>query len=163
MTRIIPAAVAAFLVLAPVTAAAKTIVILRGMFGEVVAPMLDYEAALKKQGHTVIMGSHRFPPNVKADVVIGHSRGADMALLYPGARIITLDATFLNAGCPKGRQCDDYVAPINKLPMIFCCGGYAVRGAKTYPQPGTFSFLIFAPGHVGLPSRVRDQVVRSIK
>lgn len=142
---------------------AKTVVILRGLFGETVAPMLDYEAELKKRGHKVVMGSHRAPPQVRADYVIGHSRGADMALTYPGAKIITLDATFLNPGCPKGRSCDDYVAPVNRLPFLLCCGGYAVRGAKQYPQPGTLSFFLFAPGHVGLPSRVREQVLKSIR
>lgn len=142
----------------------KTIVILRGLFGEVVAPMTDYEAELKKRGHRVVMGSHRAPPQVKADYVIGHSRGADVALNYPAGKIITLDATFLNPGCPQGRQCEDYVAPVNKLPFLLCCGGYAVRGAtKAYLQPGTLSFFLFAPGHVGLPSRVRDQVIQGIK
>jgi hypothetical protein len=147
-----------------VPASAKTIVILRGIAGEMVAPMLDYQADLTKKGHKVIMGSYIAPPQVKADYVIGHSRGADLAYSYPKAKIISIDPTFINPGCSQGKaNCTNYHAPIDAFPFIFCCGGYSVRGANNIQVSGTPSFLIWAPGHVSMPTRVKPQVLKLIK
>lgn len=164
MKRLWLAALAALALYCP-PASAKTVMLCTGLFGEMVAPMSDYDAPLKEAGHKVIRASHRALPNKKPDWVISHSACADIApQAYPKAKHAVLDGTWAGRGCPKGTSCDNYYAPINKLPFFLCCGGYPTRGsARTYKQPGTFSFFIFAPGHIGLPSRVRDQVIRSIK
>jgi hypothetical protein len=165
MTRLIAAACGlAMLCVSYVAAEAKTVVLLRGMFGEFVAPMTDIAEDLTKRGHKVILGSHRAPPQVKADYVITHSAG-DIAGLtqYPGAKVITIDPTFLNPGCAPDKACTNYYAAINRLPFFFCCGGYPVKGASNNDVGGTPSFIIFAPGHVSMPSRVKDRIVGSIK
>lgn len=148
-----------------VEAAAKTAALCLGMFGEAVAPMLDYDAPLKAKGYKVVRISHRYlPPDLKPDIVISHSACADKApVAYPKAKHFPLDGTWMGRGCPKGTVCENYYAPVNKLPFFLCCGGYPTRGAKQYPQPGTLSFFLFAPGHVGLPSKVRDRVMKAIK
>jgi hypothetical protein len=148
-----------------IAALAKTIVLATGIGGTLVAPLNDYEAELKRRGHTVVRATWLYMPPVKPDYVISHSAAADIAAqTYPKAKHFTLDSTILNRGCPKGTQCDDYYGPVNKLPFLICCGGYALRGqTKQHPQPGTLSFFIFAPGHVGLPSRVRADVIGRIK
>ncbi len=151
--------------LSTVAAFAKTVVLLTGIGGALVAPMNDYETELTRRGHKVYRGTWLVQPAVKADYVIAHSAGADIAAVtYPRAKIITLDSTFLNRGCPQGTSCDDYYAPIDKFPFLVCCGGYALRGkTRQFPQSGTLSFFIFAPGHVSLPSRVRTKVLSGIK
>lgn len=143
---------------------AKTAVICTGIFGEVVAPMTDYDAPLVKKGYKVIRATWVYQPMVKPDVVISHSACADVApTVYPKAKHFPLDGTWMGRGCPKGTQCDNYYAPIDKYPFFLCCGGYPTRGStRTYKVDGTLSFFIFAPGHVTLPSRVRDRVMKSI-
>lgn len=144
---------------------AATIVIATGIGGTLVAPMNDYEAELKRRGHKVYRGTWLVMPPVKPDYVISHSAAADIAAqTYPRAKHFTIDSTFLNRGCQAGTRCDDYYAPIDKFPFLVCCGGYALRGkTRQFPQQGTLSFFIFAPGHVGLPSKVRPQIINSIK
>ena len=162
MKRLLLAAVLACAFCA--SADAKTAVLLRGIFGEIVAPLTEYEAPLKKKGYTVVYGSYMAPPNVKADVVIAHSAGADVGpVSYPKALNFPLDGTWAGRGCPKGTRCINYYAPINKYPFFLCCGGYPTRGsALTYKEKGTLSFFIWAPGHVSLPGRVRDRVMQQV-
>lgn len=148
-------------------AQAKVALICTGMFGEVVAPMTDYVAPLKAKGYTVVYGSWRALPDIKPDIVISHSACADSApKAYPKAKHFPLDGTWwgiLAGGCPKGTNCENYYAPIDKMPFLVCCGGYPTLGSsKTYKVGGTMSFFIFAPGHVTLPSRVRDRVLKSV-
>lgn len=167
MTKVILPALAgaAAYCLSTATAFAKIIVLLTGIGGALVAPMNDYEAELTRLGHKVYRGTWLVQPAVKPDYVISHSAAADIAAqVYPKAKHFTIDSTFLNRGCPAGTKCDDYYAPIDKFPFLVCCGGYALRGKTTrYPQQGTLSFIIFAPGHVGLPSKVRPQIIKSIR
>lgn len=146
--------------------AQKIAAICTGMFGEMVAPMLDYDAPLKAKGYKVIRISHRYlPPDLKPDIVISHSACADTApAAYPKAKHYPLDGTWLGRGCPKGTVCDNYYAPVNMLPFLVCCGGYPTRGStKVTKEVGTPWFILVHPGHVGLPSKVRDRVMRSIK
>jgi hypothetical protein len=121
-------------------AEAKNVLILRGMFGEVVAPMTDIAASLQKKGHKVTLGSWRAPPTGVYDVVITHSAADRWVNSYGRAKVISLDPTFLNPGC-KG--CVNYYNPMNKIPFILCCGGYRMTGANNVVVP--------AP-HVAVPS-----------
>lgn len=145
-------------------AGAKTVVILRGIFGEILAPMLDYEAELRKRKYKVVMGSWLLPPQVKADYVITHSAGGSAGLTrYPGAKVFTIDPTVLNPGCSKKNNCTNYYAAINKVPFLICCGGYRVNGAKNIEVGGTPSLIVVAPGHVSMPGRVRDRILGQIR
>lgn len=163
--RLVAAAIAAAVAFYCPVALAKTAVICTGIFGDVVAPMTDYEAPLKAKGYKVVRASYAALPAIKPDVVISHSACADVApQAYPKAKHFPLDGTWLGRGCPKGTACDNYYAPIDKLPFFLCCGGYPTAGStRTFKEHGTLSFFIFAPGHVSLPSRVRSRVLGSIK
>lgn len=155
---------AAFLHVSTLLVEAKTALLCTGIFGEIVAPMNDYVAPLQKKGYQVLRGNYIYPINAKPDVVISHSACADVApTWYPKARHYPLDGTWLGRGCPQGTRCDNYYAPINKYPFFLCCGGYPTRGSTTTTKVnGTLSFFIWAPGHVTLPSRVRDRVINSM-
>lgn len=120
--------------LTPATAAPqKTAKVVTGIFGTFVAPMLEQRAPLEKRGYRVTYTTWYlndwFPQ--KTDLAVGHSAGADSILRErtPSRRIITYDPTFVNTGCPKGSTCDNFYNPMNRVPFVFCCGGYQVRGA----------------------------------
>lgn len=132
-------------------AEAKSVLILRGMFGEAVAPMTDVAAALKAKGHKVTLGSWRSPPSGIFDWVITHSAADRWVNSYPGARVISLDPTFLNPGC---NGCTNLYNPMNKVPFIFCCGGYAMNGAKN---------IVVRAAHVKVPSAAIPQIVNLVK
>lgn len=144
---------------------AKTAVLCTGIFGAALAPMTDYEAPLKKKGYQVVRATWLYFPPVKPDVVISHSACADKAAwVYPQARHFPLDGTFVGLflGCPTGTRCENYYAPIDKVPLLVCCGGYPLpRSAVKTKVPGTPSF-IFAPGHLRLPTEVRDRVLARV-
>lgn len=156
MSRLFGAFLAIALMATP--ASAKTVLVVRGIFGNIVAPMTEIINAEQAAGNKVIVAEWYAVPNVKADIAIGHSAGAD-AVLRSGAKDIrTIDPTFLNGGCPQGATCKNWYAPIDAFPFLFCCGGYPVNGAQNIVVPGTPSFIVFAPGHVSMPSRVVSQV-----
>lgn len=129
-------------------AEAKNVLLLRGMFGEMVAPMTDVGAALQAKGHKVTYGSHRAPPSGKFDMVVTHS-AADQHVNKYGQKtvVVSLDPTFLNPGC---NGCTNYYNPMNRFPLIFCCGGYPMRGANN---------IVVRASHVTVPSATIPQIV----
>lgn len=109
---------------------------------------------LKAKGYRVIgyewFAVGKIPASAR---VIGHSAGADAALKTGAKRIVTYDPTFLNQGCPPKSKCINYYSPLDKLPLIFCCGGYAVRGATN---------IIVRPPHLTMPNTYATAGVNSL-
>lgn len=131
----------------------KGTVVILGIGGRFVAPMTSIIREEQKRvgpANVTVADWYYVPPgNYKR--AIGHSAGADAALLTRAPQIRTIDPTFLNSGCPAGSDCQNWHASIDAFPFLVCCGGYSVRGAKNIQVPGTPSFIIIAPGHVRMP------------
>lgn len=162
MIRLIAAAFGGLmLLLACVPAEAKDILLVRGIFGNIVAPMTDLATDLRRQGHKVTMAEWHAIPDKRFDIAITHSRG-ELALRANVKKVLTIDPTFLNGGCPAGKICVNWHAPIDAFPFLICCGGYAVAGARNTKVPGTLSFIVFAPGHVSMPTRIKAQIIAEV-
>lgn len=130
---------------------AKTALVVTGILGEFL--MEDIKAALRKSGYKLIVAPWYFVPNVKVDVAIGHSAGADAVLRTSARRIETIDPTFVNQGCPTRAKCVNRYAPLDAFPLIICCGGYQVRGARN---------IQVAPNHLTMPARVAKAIVAEV-
>lgn len=99
------AIIAAFL-FAAFQAHAETVVLKRGMLGSFVARMDVLAQAFRRHGDRVIV-TEWYEPTPKADLVIGHSLGAQAALASGAKRIITIDPP-LAADCPHGVRCVNF-------------------------------------------------------
>src|SRR5690242_19046533 len=101
------ALIAAFLLVA-FQAAAETVVLKRGLIGSFVARMDILADAFRRHGDKVIVTGWD-EPTPKADLVVGHSLGAQAALASGAKRIITIDPP-LAADCPQGSRCVNFSA-----------------------------------------------------
>lgn len=101
------AIIAAFM-LAAFQAHAETVVLKRGMLGSMVARMDVLASALRRAGDRVIV-TEWYEATPKADLVIGHSLGAQAALASGARRIITIDPP-IAADCPHGARCLNFSA-----------------------------------------------------
>ena len=135
-----------------VPADAKDILIVRGIFGDIVSPMNKIADGLRAKGNKVTIAEWFLLPTVKYDDVIGHSAG-DAVLRLKAKHIYTIDPTFLNVGCPIGSRCINWYAPEDRLPFFICCGGYQVRGAHNHRV---------AAGHVSMPDRIAKRVIATV-
>lgn len=114
------------------SAQAATVRLYCGLFGIGCSQLADFARALNARGHKATVHSHfADPAALGGQVHVGHSAGADRALQARRARlVVAIDATILNPGAPAGVRTLGFYNPANALPLIFCCGGYAVKGAK---------------------------------
>jgi|GEM_PF-6828887 len=144
-------AAALTLALSANAATAKTYLVIVGIGGRAVAPMTEIVQGLQKKGHKVIYADWFAVPDVKVDVAIGHSAGADAALKTGAKKILTLDPTFVNTGCPARTKCINWHNPFDAFPFVVCCGGYPVRGATNIIAPA---------GHTQMPARMARAVVK---
>lgn len=122
-----------------------------GIFGEVVSPLATIRKELKKRCRKVYEERWWSLSNAKVDIDIGHSKGADAILRTGSKRKVTLDPTFLNAGCPKGARCTNFHNPMNAFPLVVCCGGYPVRGANNIVAPYP---------HTAMPERIAKRAIK---
>src|SRR5579871_2675852 len=118
------------ILLAASAAEAKKVVVIRGIFGNIVSPMTEIVTGLQKRGHQVTVREWWMGvPEPGFDVAVVHSAGDVPGLMSRAKQVITIDPTFINPGCQPGSKCTNYYAPIDKMPFLVCCGGYAVAGA----------------------------------
>lgn len=130
---------------------AKDILVVTGIFGEIIAPMNTISKGLEAKGHRVTRAPwYAMPTDAdKYAVAIGHSAG-DAILHLKVRKKLTIDPTFLNQGCLYGAKCINWHSWWDAVPLIVCCGGYAVRNAKNIQVP---------PGHVSMPERIAKDVI----
>lgn len=132
-------------------AQAKTALVRSGLFDDFGIFTRPVEEGLKAQGYKVTRKPWWMADGGKYTVAVGHSMGADRVLSDNAGHIITIDPTLANRGCPKGKRCTNYYSPLNKVPLIICCGGYEVRGAKNIP---------IGYGHVQAPRIALKQILK---
>ncbi|HLL28985.1 MAG TPA: hypothetical protein VKT73_15215 [Xanthobacteraceae bacterium] len=151
------------ILLAASAAEAKKVVVIRGIFGNIVSPMTEIVTGLQKRGHQVTVREWWMGvPEPGFDVAVVHSAGDVPGLMSRAKQVITIDPTFINPGCQPGSKCTNYYAPIDKMPFLVCCGGYAVAGATNKKVPGTPSFFLFAPGHIAMPANQAPAVINTV-
>lgn len=151
MKKLVLALALAGAFLLPNQAEAKTALVRSGLlddFGVFTRPVED---GLRKQGYKVTRKPWWKPDTGRYTVAAGHSKGADAVLRDNARLIIAIDPTLANPGCPNGRECVAYVGRANKFPLIVCCGGYEVRGAKNIP---------IGWGHTRAPSIALPQILK---
>lgn len=150
-----------FLVAFSIPASSKSlnILVVRGIGGNIVAPMTTIIDGLRARGHHVVVAEFYFVPSGRYDVAIVHSAGDIPGLMSRAKKVITIDPTFIAPSCQPGSICTNYFAPIDRLPFFICCGGYSINGATNKQVPGTLSFFLIAPGHVSMPDRVAARVI----
>lgn len=137
--------------LAPIaTAEAKTACVVRGIDGYAIAPMKEIQAGLRAKGFKVKVSEFNQGVPQGCDVAVVHSAGDWPGLMSRAKKVITIDPTWLNPGCQPGSRCTNYYNALDAFPLIVCCGGYQVRGAKNIIAPA---------GHVQMPGRIWKQVV----
>lgn len=132
----------AFLLVLSGVSQARTALVRSGLLDDYGLFTRPVEEGLRKQGYRVTRKPWWASDKGKYSVAVGHSLGADRVLKDNARKIISIDPTLANPGCPKGRDCTAYVGHANKFPLIVCCGGYEVAGAKNIP---------ISPGHVQAP------------
>lgn len=131
-------------------AEAKTCRTVSGLFASLFAPMQVLKAEVSKRCAKTLHEPWWAVSNAKVDIDFGHSMGADAILRTSSKRKISIDPTLGNTGCPKWARCTNFHNPMNAFPMVVCCGGYAVRGAKNIVAPYP---------HVSMPDRIAKRAV----
>ncbi len=152
MKRLAAILLFAIVLAAPAFAAAKPVCrSVTGIFGEVVSPLVTIRKELRKRCRKVYEEKWWALSAAKADIDIGHSAGADAILRTATKRKVSIDPTIANQGCPKGARCINFHNPMNAFPLVVCCGGYPVRGAKN---------IVAAYPHTAMPERIARRVIR---
>lgn len=161
--RLLCAALVAATVLAPSPAFArqKTAALITGIFGTFLAPMNKVEQRLKARGYKVVRGTWLYTPPGRYDIAISHSAGTPQAYATGAKKIVTIDPTITAAvfqACPAGATCVNHHSWMSAVPLIVCCGGYPIRGARNIQEAGA-PFVIFEPSHASMPDRIAHKVV----
>lgn len=113
---------------------AKSILIVRGLGGQMLQPMVDIGEALRKRGNHVVYDNAAG----HFDVAIGHSAGGPVALSSGAALIITVDP-IPNGGCPSHARCVNYYGMLSQ-----------VSGATNIRLPYD---------HVSMPSHIARRII----
>lgn len=135
-------------------ASARTALVRSGLLDEFGVFTRPVEDGLRAQGYKVTRKPWWASDNERYDVAAGHSMGADRVLKDRARKIIAIDPTFVNPGCPRTKDCTAYVGHANKFPFLICCGGYEVRGAKN---------IAISYGHVQAPRIALKQILKQTK
>lgn len=117
----------------------KTAVIYRGLGGQILQPMLDIAADLKRRGYRVTFD---FAPPGRPTLAVGHSFGTGPALASGAERIITIDVPcrYGDVQAPRGSR-------VVAFHTDFYCG---VRGARNIRVAGS---------HVMAPTTARRRIL----
>lgn len=122
------------LILAATPVESKTIVIYRGLGGQILQPMVNIGEALRKRGNTVVYDT----PTNHCDVAIGHSLGGPTALATNAKIVITIDPV-PNQGCLRGSHCINFYSMLSQ-----------VSGAHNIHVNGD---------HVNLPNLIASRII----
>lgn len=144
----------AFLLALSNLADARTALVRSGLLDDFGVFTRPVEEGLRAQGYKVTRKPWWMSDDGRYTVAVGHSKGADRVLRDGARKIIAIDPTLANPGCPMGRDCTAYVGHLNKFPFLICCGGYEVRGAKN---------IAIGWGHTSAPRIALKQILKQTK
>jgi hypothetical protein len=125
---------------APKASGKTTVVLACGLFMFDKCQFNDLAAKMRRQGWDAQVYSHYVNPysasaeaRARGDFVayVGHSAGADRVVATEGSKMtFSVDATVANIGARPKTITYAFYNPANRIPLVICCGGAYVNGAK---------------------------------